>query len=119
MLVILALLAAVAPPATIRLDYFHTGDAREERYALDAVVREGAWPGPPDRRVDDTNLGRYLFEVRDAKGGDTLYSRGFASIFDSISLFSIDTVPTSTGCPRWWQSRISSTTAVHFSAAVR
>ena len=81
MLAIAVLLAAAAQPATLRLDYFHTGDAREERYALDAVVREGPWPGPPDRRVDDTNLGRYLFEVRDAKGGDMLYSRGFASIF--------------------------------------
>src|SRR5213592_3273740 len=51
--------AAAAPPAAMRLDYFHTGDAREERFALDAVVREGPWPGPPDRRVDDTGLGRY------------------------------------------------------------
>ena len=79
---ILALLAAAAtPPASLRLDYFHTGDAREERFALDSVVREGAWPGPPDRRIDDTGLGRYLFEVRDGKSGEPLYSRGFASIF--------------------------------------
>src|SRR5437773_5962172 len=73
--------AAAAPPAAMRLDYFHTGDAREEHYALDAVVREGAWPGPPDRRLDDSNLGRYLVEVRDDKSGETVYSRGFASIF--------------------------------------
>src|SRR5439155_3334938 len=60
-LLILALLAAVTTlPATLRIDYFHTGDAREEHYALDAVVREGAWPGPPDRRLDAGNLGRYL-----------------------------------------------------------
>jgi hypothetical protein len=79
----LLVLLAAAPraPATMRLDYFHTGDAREERYALDAVVREGPWPGPPDRRIDDTNLGRYLFEVRDGKSGEALYSRGFASVF--------------------------------------
>ena len=81
MLIPFLIAAAVAPLATMRLDYFHTGDAREERYALDAVVREGAWPGPTDRRVDDTNLGRYLFEVRDGKSGETVYSRGFASIF--------------------------------------
>ena len=80
-MLILFLLAAAAPPASLRLDYFHTGDAREEHYALDTVVREGAWPGPPDRRVDDSNLGRYLVEVRDDKSGQTVYSRGFASIF--------------------------------------
>src|SRR5437899_847984 len=78
---VLLLFAAAAAPATMRLDYVHTGDAREEHYALDAVVREGAWPGPPDRRIDDTNLGRYLFEVRDSKSGETVYSRGFASMF--------------------------------------
>jgi hypothetical protein len=81
MLLILLLLAAATPPATLRLDYFHTGDAREERFALDAVVREGPWPGPPDRRVDTTNLGRYLYEVRDTNSGELLYSRGFASIY--------------------------------------
>ena len=82
MLIPLLLVAvAAAPPATMRLDYVHSGDAREEHYALDAVVREGAWPGPPDRRLDDSNLGRYLFEVRDDKSGAAVYSRGFASVF--------------------------------------
>jgi hypothetical protein len=82
-LLILFLLAATAAPptATLRLDYFHTGDAKDERFALDAVVREGPWPGPSDRRIDDTNLGRYLFEVRDTKSGTPLYSRGFASVY--------------------------------------
>src|SRR5207245_233808 len=78
---LIALLAAAAsPPATLRLDYFHTGDAKEERFALHAVVREGPWPGPADRRLDPTNLGRYLFEVRDARSGELLYSRGSASV---------------------------------------
>ena len=79
---LIALLAgAASPSATLRLDYFHTGDAKEERFALDAVVREGPWPGPADRRIDTTNLGRYRFEVRDARRGDLLYSRGFASVY--------------------------------------
>jgi len=79
---ILAVLAAAAsPPATLRLDYFHTGDAKEERFAFDGVVREGPWPGPPDRRIDPTGLGRYRFEVRDARTGDVLYSRGYASVY--------------------------------------
>jgi hypothetical protein len=78
---VIALLAAATTPATLRLDYFHTGDAREERFALDTVVREGPWPGPPDRRVDTTNLGRYLYEVRDTQRGELLYSRGYASIY--------------------------------------
>ena len=71
----------LAAPATLRLDYFHTGSATEERFALDAVVQEGPWPGPPAKTSDTTNLGKYQFEVRDAKSGALLYSRGFASIF--------------------------------------
>jgi hypothetical protein len=79
---ILAVLAAAASaPVTVRVDYFHTGDATEERFALAAVVREGPWPGPADRRVDTTGLGRYRFEVRDARSSDLLYSRGFASVY--------------------------------------
>ncbi|HEY2945402.1 MAG TPA: M64 family metallopeptidase, partial [Vicinamibacteria bacterium] len=81
MLISFLIAAAVAPPATLRLDYFHTGDAHEERFALDSVVREGPWPGPPDGRIDDTQLGRYLVEVRDGQTDEPLFSRGFASIF--------------------------------------
>ena len=67
-------------PATLRLDYFHTASADEERYALDAVVEEGTWPGNPDRPLDGLNLGKYRFEVVDRATQRTLYSRGFASI---------------------------------------
>jgi hypothetical protein len=77
-------LAAAAPPAsprTLRLDYVHLGSATEERFALDRVVLEGPWPGRPDRALDDSGLGRYLFEVADAQSGRPLYSRGFASIY--------------------------------------
>ena len=49
----------------------------------------------------------------------TCWTRFFLSSRDSISLFSIETVPTSTGWPCSWQSWISSTTAFHFSGAVR
>ena len=73
--------AAAPAPRTMRVDYYHTGNAGEERYSLDAVVLEGEWPGRLDRLVDDTNLGKYLFEVLDRKTNRILYSRGFASIY--------------------------------------
>ena len=68
-------------PATVRLDYVHTGTAAEEQFALDAVVLEGAWPGPLDRWIDESNLGRYCFQVLDRATNRVIYSRGFASIF--------------------------------------
>jgi hypothetical protein len=82
---VLAFLAAAAalaaPPPTLRLDYVHTGTAAEERFALDRVVLEGPWPGAPGREIDDSNLGKYYFEVVDRKTNRVLFSRGFASIF--------------------------------------
>ena len=69
-------------PRTMRVDYYHSGDASQERFSLDKVVLEpGAWPGNPARPVDDTNLGKYLFEVLDRGTNRVVYSRGFASIF--------------------------------------
>jgi hypothetical protein len=65
----------------MRLDCFHGGIATEEQMSLDGVVLEGPWPGRMDRAIDDTNLGKYFFEVRDRQSGRVLYSRGFASIF--------------------------------------
>jgi hypothetical protein len=76
-----ASVADPAVPATLRLDYFHTGAADEERFALDGLVVEGPWPGPSDRRLDETNLGQYFFEVVDPGTQRVQYSRGFASIF--------------------------------------
>ncbi len=78
----LALAAPPAAPRTFRVDYFHTGNATEERFALDRLVLEPLpFPGRPDRALDDTNLGKFLFEVRDVATQRLLYSRGFASIY--------------------------------------
>jgi hypothetical protein len=72
---------AAADPRTMRLDCFHGGTATEEQMSLDGLVLEGPWPGRLDRTIDDTNLGKYYFEVLDRKTNRVLYSRGFASIF--------------------------------------
>lgn len=67
---------------TMRVDYYHTGTDKEERFSLDRVVIEPLpWAGNPARAIDDTNLGKYFFEVVDVESGRTLYSRGFASIY--------------------------------------
>src|SRR5258707_2444464 len=74
--------ALAAAPRTLRVDYYHTGTATEERFSLDRVVVEPlAWPGNPARPIDDTNRGKYFFEVADAANGRVTYSRGFSSIY--------------------------------------
>jgi len=67
--------------ATLRFDYHHVGDATHEQIAPDVLRVEGPWPGSRNGLVDDTNLGKYLFEILDPETGAVLYSRGFASIY--------------------------------------
>lgn len=70
------------PVRTLRVDFFHTGDATRELFSLDRLVVEPTpWPGNPRRPLDDTGLGNYFFEVRDTATSALLYSRGFSSIF--------------------------------------
>lgn len=72
-----------AAPATMRVDYSHTGNAKSETFGLDRIVIEPLpWPGNPARAIDDTNLGPYYFEVQDAATHQVLYSRGYASVFN-------------------------------------
>ena len=50
-------------PATMRLDYYHTGNATQEVWSFDRVVIEPLpWPGDMSKTSDDSNLGNYMFE---------------------------------------------------------
>ena len=73
---------AFAAPQTMRLDYYHTGNAKQEHFSLDRIVIEPLpWPGDMTKTLDNSNLGKYFFEVRDQNTKQVLYSRGFASIY--------------------------------------
>jgi len=82
-LVIVAVLDALAgAPPTMRLDYFHTGNATQELFSVDRIIIEPLpWPGNPARPIDTTNRGTYYFEVKDLRSQHVLYSRGFSSIY--------------------------------------
>lgn len=68
--------------ATMRLEYFHTGNSAQEMFSVDRVVIEPlVWPGNPQRLIDTTNRGAYLFEAIDIASQRVLYSRGFSSIY--------------------------------------
>lgn len=66
---------------TIRLDYEHAGTTTEETVTLHALRREGPWPGSRVWLVDPTGFGKYRVEIRDAKAGTLLWSRGFCTLF--------------------------------------
>lgn len=66
---------------TLRVDYYHAGDASAESVTLDRVLVQGPWAGSRAHLIDPFNLGRYAIKVYDAAGGELLYSRGFDSYF--------------------------------------
>lgn len=74
-------LASETPP-TLRVDYYHTGNDKQEWFSLDRVVVEPLpWPGNLRKSMNHSNLGNYLFEIRTNAGNTVLYSRGFNSVF--------------------------------------
>jgi hypothetical protein len=66
---------------TMRLDFNHSGTAKEEHFAVDRIVSDGPWPGSRFVLIDKLALGPYFFQVIDKETGTLLFSRGFASIF--------------------------------------
>ena len=66
---------------TMRVDYFHSGSSKEEHFAVDQVVSDGAWPGSSTTLIDKLELGLYFYEVVDKESKVLLYSRGFSSVF--------------------------------------
>jgi hypothetical protein len=67
-------------PATMRVDFFHSGNHSFELFSLDQVVIEPLpWSGNMAQPVDRTLRGKYLFEIR--SNGETAWSRSFSSIY--------------------------------------
>jgi len=66
---------------TMRMDFFHTGNSKEEKFAVDKVLADGPWGGSKRVLIDKLELGPYFFEIADKETNTLLYSRGFANVF--------------------------------------
>jgi hypothetical protein len=66
----------------LRIDLYHTGDAKEETYSLDETRIEPYWAGNPRNLVDTLNLGSCILRVFDIRTNAMIYSRGYSTLFD-------------------------------------
>jgi hypothetical protein len=66
---------------TMRIDYFHVGNAREEAVTLDRIYEQGIWAGSLRNLIDPFDIGRYAYKVYDVQSGRLVFSRGFDSYF--------------------------------------
>ena len=67
---------------TMRLDYYHAGDATHEHFFVDEVIEEPHWAGNRNYLVDERNLGSHRFKVIDKASGKVIYARGYNTLFN-------------------------------------
>lgn len=66
---------------TLRVDYFHIGDAKTEIITIDKLFRYGIWAGSLNHLVDNLNNGKYYVMIYDASTKKLIYSKGFNTLF--------------------------------------
>lgn len=67
---------------TLRLDYFHCGNAENEKYFFDKLIQEPFWGGSEINLIDTKGYGNHFVEVRTADADELIYSRGYCTLFD-------------------------------------
>ena len=71
---------------TMRVDYFHTGDAKQEIFSFDeAVIEPAAGPGAPAAKSTSSTTAPTASTCATRRRRRCSYSRGFGSIFDEWS----------------------------------
>lgn len=66
---------------TLRLDFYHTGDAKNETISFERLIEEDDWGGSKTNLVDKFNYGYYFFNVIDSIENKIIYSRGFSTLY--------------------------------------
>lgn len=71
---------------TMRIDYFHIGDATNEFVTIDRAYQYGIWAGSLNNLLDEFNNGAYYYKIYDDASGRLIYSKGFDSYFKEYQL---------------------------------
>jgi hypothetical protein len=67
--------------STLRIDYYHTGDAKTEVFSPDKIYKQGTWAGNPNKCIQPFELGIYQAKVIDTVSNHVIYTKGYNSIF--------------------------------------
>ena len=58
---------------TMRIDYYHTGDAKSEIVTPDHLYRYGIWAGSLTNLIDNFNNGAYYYKIFDESSRKLIY----------------------------------------------
>ena len=67
---------------SLRLDYYHCGNASGEKYYFDELIQEPNWGGSETNLIDTKGYGSHFVEVRTIDSNQLIYSRGYCTLFD-------------------------------------
>ncbi len=67
---------------TMRYDFYHAGNNKEEHYIFDEIKREGEWAGSKNALINPYNYGEQSFCIIDAKSNTTIYKNNYCTLFN-------------------------------------
>lgn len=66
---------------TMRIDYYHIGNADDEEVIIDYIYNYGTWAGSLVNLIDPLKNGAYQYKIYDEATETLIYSKGFDSYF--------------------------------------
>lgn len=67
---------------TMRFDFHHAGDSKNEEYHFDKVIREGVWAGSEVSLICPFNYGEQMFRIIDSATGKLIYKNNYCTLFN-------------------------------------
>ena len=67
---------------TMRFDFHHSGDSKNEMYHFDRVIREGVWAGSRNALINPFNYGEQMFRIIDSATGNVIYKNNYCTLFN-------------------------------------
>ena len=66
---------------SLRIDYYHFGNAESDSYAVDELIEEPFWGGSKTNLWDIFNYGKYIVKVFDSVSDSLIFSKTYSTLF--------------------------------------
>ncbi|MBQ5888784.1 MAG: hypothetical protein IIW77_05875, partial [Bacteroidaceae bacterium] len=67
---------------TMRFDFHHAGDSKQEFYYFDKLIREGVWAGSKASLINPFDYGEQHFRIIDKATGKVIYKNNYCTLFN-------------------------------------
>ncbi len=67
---------------TLRIDYYRSGNQKEEMITLDELILEPTWDRSKTMLIEPFNYGNYKFQAFDSLSGELLFEKHYSTLFN-------------------------------------